>query len=670
MLNDDLNVDDTELDFPDASSEDLGLDDCDVTEETTAQDLLVDESTLDDSDSLEDTTEEETSEWDEDDPLMEEQMQDDLNAMEEWSAEEGLQEKDMKEADFSKDNASVGENADWETEQTDKVPEGEDGHGYPFDRDEWWQRGMNAIDQNMEAVRDDYLDKGYEEGEELNALLTQERARMFQEFKSDFYDEKEGNDWTAKVQEMPETVSADTSTLEDVASEWDKFEEKEEETPAPTEKLSMEISEAEPEHDEEQNELDDLPAVEVPNNEKSDDGWMLEDQKTPDVVNADTSTLENAAPEWDRLEPKAEEMLVLPEDRSEKLQETEPEQDEKQNALEDHPTAKTPLVDEIAQGDAREEANTEEKENTDKADKEASDAKTKDGVEIESEKTDRTERAGLDAGREDDLQKTEDTVLEENETVRPPETDDEETLDENELPPPDSDEFRHVSLAAKEGPESDAADRLPTSKTEIEEQIEQNLSDIPDMDQKLIYQGMDEYDLDGIDVIRDGADLDPLLEDFQADTWQQLSQKERECSITSLSHYLYKELGLEHMPRIEFYHNEDPTDFGGYHQRRNALELNDYVLNDGQETIDTVAHELWHAYQYQRAGSPRPGVQGAIDWQRQYGLDPKHYIAPIQDASGTCINFEDYHDQLVEAEARSFAGRIKTYFQAGKGGRS
>ena len=142
------------------------------------------------------------------------------------------------------------------------------------------------------------------------------------------------------------------------------------------------------------------------------------------------------------------------------------------------------------------------------------------------------------------------------------------------------------------------------------------------------------------------------------------------CSITSLSHYLYKELGLEHMPRIEFYHNEDPTDFGAYHQRRNALELNDYVLNDGQETIDTVAHELWHAYQYQRAGSPRPGVQGAIDWQRQYGLDPKHYIAPIQDASGTCINFEDYHDQLVEAEARSFAGRIKTYFQAGKGGRS
>lgn len=70
------------------------------------------------------------------------------------------------------------------------------------------------------------------------------------------------------------------------------------------------------------------------------------------------------------------------------------------------------------------------------------------------------------------------------------------------------------------------------------------------------------------------------------------------------------------------------------------------MLYDNNEAADTIAHELWHAYQHERAMNP----QSAKDYQYQYGFE--NYIRPDDD-------FTAYQDQLVEAEARAFAQQFK-----------
>ncbi len=68
------------------------------------------------------------------------------------------------------------------------IQEEEKGPSLSFqpDREIWWQKGLNAIEENVDALHDDYLDKGYEDGPELEAILAQERKNMLEELSRDF----------------------------------------------------------------------------------------------------------------------------------------------------------------------------------------------------------------------------------------------------------------------------------------------------------------------------------------------------------------------------------------------------------------------------------------------------------------------------------------------------
>lgn len=74
---------------------------------------------------------------------------------------------------------------EWNLKKEDSIEE--NGREYPFDQTEWWYRGLRAIEDNVDMKKEDYLDKGYEEGEELDKILREERAKLFEEFKNDFY---------------------------------------------------------------------------------------------------------------------------------------------------------------------------------------------------------------------------------------------------------------------------------------------------------------------------------------------------------------------------------------------------------------------------------------------------------------------------------------------------
>lgn len=182
--------------------------------------------------------------------------------------------------------------------------------------------------------------------------------------------------------------------------------------------------------------------------------------------------------------------------------------------------------------------------------------------------------------------------------------------------------------------------------TEISEETP-TVKDLPnEINYDEVFEGLDDYDFDGIDYATDTERLDCSLENFDSSTWEGLSIDEQKAAMTDLADYVKDVIGFDNPPEIVYYNNPVDGDYGGYSPGSNTLEVNEYMLYNNEEAADTVAHELWHAYQHQRANNP----QSAKDYQYQYGFD--NYIRPEDDFAG-------YQDQLIEAEARAFAQQFK-----------
>ena len=143
-----------------------------------------------------------------------------------------------------------------------------------------------------------------------------------------------------------------------------------------------------------------------------------------------------------------------------------------------------------------------------------------------------------------------------------------------------------------------------------------------------------------------GRFLNNLLEGFKEDNWNNLELEGQKEQINGLFDYVNDVLNLENPPNIEYYNEPEQGNYGGYNPATNTLSINEYMLYDSNEAADTVAHELWHAYQHERASNP----QSPKDFQYQFGFD--NYIRPDDD-------FDGYQSQLVEAEARAFADQFK-----------
>lgn len=207
------------------------------------------------------------------------------------------------------------------------------------------------------------------------------------------------------------------------------------------------------------------------------------------------------------------------------------------------------------------------------------------------------------------------------------------------------------SAAFADPVQSETADLSPDIAT-VDQPVESlepadEVADVPpEIDYDAVYSGLDSYDFDGIDVGSDVERLDSFLESFQPETWENLTVDEQKAAMSDLAGYVNDVIGFDNPPQIVYYNNPVAGDYGGYSPSTNTLEVNEYMLYESDEAADTVAHELWHAYQHERALNP----QSAKDYQYQYGFD--NYIRPD-------VDFTAYQDQLVEAEARAFAQQFK-----------
>ncbi len=140
--------------------------------------------------------------------------------------------------------------------------------------------------------------------------------------------------------------------------------------------------------------------------------------------------------------------------------------------------------------------------------------------------------------------------------------------------------------------------------------------------------------------------VDAALDNFRQDNWCDLSLEEQKQSMTELADCVAADTGNENPPEIVFRGDMNDGEYGGYNSESNTLEINQNMLGDSAEAADTVAHEMWHAYQHQCALDP------TNEKGREYQEGFDNYISPEYD-------FEGYENQMIEVEAREYAQRFR-----------
>lgn len=126
---------------------------------------------------------------------------------------------------------------------------------------------------------------------------------------------------------------------------------------------------------------------------------------------------------------------------------------------------------------------------------------------------------------------------------------------------------------------------------------------------------------------------------FQPDNWCKMDYNEKVQAIKELGNCLSKALNLPISPKIRFSKLEYA--YGIYIDEYKAIEINTSYLNNPQEMIKTVAHEIWHAYQHMKARYQKTYKDYL------YSLNFEKYIYGRD-------KYNCYEEQLVEAEARAF----------------
>jgi hypothetical protein len=193
--------------------------------------------------------------------------------------------------------------------------------------------------------------------------------------------------------------------------------------------------------------------------------------------------------------------------------------------------------------------------------------------------------------------------------------------------------------------EAEALEIQPFEETEPLVEPTDPIQETP-IDYDVVFEGLDEYNFDGKDYNQNTEQLNSLLEGFTEDNWNNMELEGQKEQITGLFDYVNDVIGLKKPPKIEYYNKPEQRNYGGYDPATNTLSVNEYMLYDSNEAADTVAHELWHAYQHEKASNP----QSPKDFLYQIGFE--NYISPSDD-------FDAYQSQLVEAEARAFADQFK-----------
>ena len=152
----------------------------------------------------------------------------------------------------------------------------------------------------------------------------------------------------------------------------------------------------------------------------------------------------------------------------------------------------------------------------------------------------------------------------------------------------------------------------------------------------------------GPDAPRDElyGDLDPEI----AAQWESMSDDERRAVLRELAARLAAEYGLP-VPRIEF----DPTlpsdTYGQFRISTGTITLNANHLDDPLLMLNSVAHEMRHAWQVEASEQDNPGW-----WLGHYGQNPDGDLGTMDEADAWGADLgdseADYWTRPIEVDAR------------------
>lgn len=138
-------------------------------------------------------------------------------------------------------------------------------------------------------------------------------------------------------------------------------------------------------------------------------------------------------------------------------------------------------------------------------------------------------------------------------------------------------------------------------------------------------------------------ELKEIASKFIPEKWDNMTDGEKIDTLADMKNEMAKLMGLEDVPSIGYYTDEWGA-YGFYNPYDNTISINieKSFLSDSKELLNTLIHELRHAYQYERADI----LETKED--KLYRCNLENYISADK-------SFYAYEGQYVEAEARSYA---------------
>lgn len=145
--------------------------------------------------------------------------------------------------------------------------------------------------------------------------------------------------------------------------------------------------------------------------------------------------------------------------------------------------------------------------------------------------------------------------------------------------------------------------------------------------------------------------LTSILDKFKTETWETMDINEQMPAIKELVKTLGKELAIDKIPEILISDDKDDI-YGFFDASENTIMLNSNYFSNASELVNTIAHEIRHAYQHMRAEK----LETWEDALCKVNFD--NYISPLPLPGGGWLFFTDYFDQYVEVDARAFANKF------------
>ncbi len=148
-------------------------------------------------------------------------------------------------------------------------------------------------------------------------------------------------------------------------------------------------------------------------------------------------------------------------------------------------------------------------------------------------------------------------------------------------------------------------------------------------------------------------ELKDYVSKFESENWSQMTDGEKKDAIKDTMSRIAKDLDLLTIPKLKFYKDGVGPD-GYYDFYNNHLNINieKTFLSDSKELLNTLVHELRHAFQHERVNM----LETKEDALFRCNID--NYIVPEK-------SFYAYESQYVEVDARTYADAfIKSYEEA------